>query len=571
MMTVEREGVSEINPRELGIREPGVLAFKLLRPTWLIRLKTEVVEPTVRSDVLQRVDLSEGMMQCTAYIQYRIDNAGTKVFRVQAPMPGVALAVTGTEIAKVHELDKEQGIWEVELHNKVASKYSMKVRYQLPFSGGEAVSIMPLRTLDVESQKGYLVVMLSDRVQVSIVGSRGGLKQDNARSIPADFGSGDLSDAIRCYRTIGGDYQLDLSVVRHKTAEVLPAQVNSVRMKSVVSDGGQVLTHAVLHMTVGDLPFLPMALPDKKSSLWSAFVNGKSVAVSREGDIYRIPLEEPVPGETNKVEITYANELSSHWFSSKQEFVGPKFGLPSRDIEWTFYVVPGRNYYGFGGTMEHVKTKETEQFGIEKYESSTTATVINNLRLAKQGMARSEELARDGYQKQARRELESALNYSQNDETINEDARVQYKNLAEQQAMVGLVQRRDKIRYERNIQDVGQLQRIEDFKDGNFTAEYAQRVEQSLSEREKNSLRQLADKIMDQQFAAERVAQAISVTLPEHGRKLSFRRSLQINPDADMTVSFSVRGGWFLRCLLALVTGIVLVAVYRIALGRKTA
>jgi hypothetical protein len=247
--------------------------------------------------------------------------------------------------------------------------------------------------------------------------------------------------------------------------------------------------------------------------------------------------------------------------------------LPSKDIEWTFYVVPGRNYYGFGGTMEHKKTKKKmlERFGLEEYRSSTWRILEDNRLKARQGIARSEELARQGFQKQARRELESAVNYSQNDAAFNEDARIQFKNLAEQQAMVGLVQRRDKMRYERNIQDVGQLERIQEFKGGQFTAEYAQKVQQSLSEREQDSLRQLADKIMDQQFAAERASQAINVTLPEHGRKLLFHRSLQIDPDADMTVSFCASSGALLRGLLVLVTGIVFVVVYGIVLGRKAA
>lgn len=45
-----RNGVSELNPLELGIRQHGTLAFRLLRPSWQLTLATEVVEPRITVD-----------------------------------------------------------------------------------------------------------------------------------------------------------------------------------------------------------------------------------------------------------------------------------------------------------------------------------------------------------------------------------------------------------------------------------------------------------------------------------------------------------------------------------------
>ena len=36
--TVKREGATEVNPRDLGIQQTGMLGFRLLRPDWALRL-----------------------------------------------------------------------------------------------------------------------------------------------------------------------------------------------------------------------------------------------------------------------------------------------------------------------------------------------------------------------------------------------------------------------------------------------------------------------------------------------------------------------------------------------------
>ncbi|MFC1499109.1 hypothetical protein ACFLS1_11675 [Verrucomicrobiota bacterium] len=570
MTTVEREGVSELNPRDLSIREAGVLAFKLLRPEWLVRLKAEVVAPTIRSDVLQRVDVSEGMLQCTAYIRYRIDHAGCKTFRIQSPFPGVPLTVTGRNISKVNEIDSSKGIWEAELHSKVENNYALEIRYKISSeTHSERIKILPLRTIDVESQKGYLVIMSGGRVQVRPMGSLAGLKLEEARSIPAHFGAGDLSDAIFCYRTVSGEYGLDLSVIRHNVAKVLPANIKEVLMTSVVSDGGQVLTHVVLNMTAGDLQFLKMELPDRDAKLWTALVKGKAASISRDGDTYLIPLEEPVPGESTIVELVYAGSARSGWLSNKQKYVGPKFGLPLQNIKWEFYVVQGRRYYGFGGTMEHDKTWQArERFDAKRYVINNLRQIEHSREIAKSNIEESQVLAKKGYQKRARKALESAINYSQGDMAFNEDARIQFKNLAEQQAVVGLVQRRDEMRFARNIQQAGQQERMEEFKDGRFTTDYARKVQQSLSDQENKSLMLVAEKILSQQSAAERMSQAINITMPTHGRKLQFKRSLQIDPEADMVVSFKAGSGRLTGNLLTLLYGAILLVLLRLSMGR---
>jgi hypothetical protein len=154
------------------------------------------------------------------------------------------------------------------------------------------------------------------------------------------------------------------------------------------------------------------------------------------------------------------------------------------------------------------------------------------------------QLQLTGRQDEARKAFQEAYNYSQGQADLNEDARVQLRNLVKQQVKVGLVNRRDNNRYQRNKLDLQQMQQMRGFNDdnGNFTTEYAQNVEQRLSPKENTALEQVAEKIIDQQAAAAGVVSSIRITLPEHGRELTFRRPMQIDPAGEVSVVFKTFG-----------------------------
>jgi len=557
MTTAEREGVSEVNPRELGIQKSGLLAFRLLRPSWSVTLRAEVLNPLLKPEILQRVDLTEARLQARAYVRYKIENAGCKLFRVQAPEPGIALSFSGNDLAKAHEIDKEQGIWEVHLHNKAIRDYLLTVAYQLPLDAEAGrLTILPLRALDAEARKAYVVVTSSGRVEVKPAGTPAGLKAEGARGIPAVFRAGDLSDAILCYRAVRPDYRLELSVSRHGAAAVLPAKVLQAELTSVAAAGGHAIHRVGLTMDVGNLRFLEAALPGKNDKLWSALVDGKVATPAWADGVYRIPLESGLGKETS-VELIYAGQVSSRWFS--QRVVGPRLNVPLTKVRWTLYLPPGRHYYGFGGTMRRERDRILPQFfDAENYKRNNLRQLESNLARAQTVMAEGERYRREGKPELAKKAFQSAINWSQGKDDMNEDARIQYKNLVKQNAIVGLYNRRNAVRQQQNIQ----MDRQQPAAQGQQrTQEYAQQIEQSLSAADNESLRRVAEKIIDQQTAAAGLDQAITVTVPEHGSRVQFYRELQINPDAEMMVRFrSFRAG-FGRRLAGLWPAVLVFAV----------
>jgi hypothetical protein len=197
-------------------------------------------------------------------------------------------------------------------------------------------------------------------------------------------------------------------------------------------------------------------------------------------------------------------------------------------------------------------------FDQEQYTSDSRRQIETSLQKAKAVMAQGEQYVREGKQKQARQALEAAMNYSQAQADFNEDARIQYRNLVKQQGFVGLVQRRNEMRAHQDILDEQQMQQAKEFRGGQFTADYASKIEQSLPAEESASLQTLATKILDQQAAAAAVAHAIRITLPEQGTRLVFQRPVQINPNADMSVKFRALDLYPWRRVASLWAGAVL-------------
>ena len=79
------------------------------------------------------------------------------------------------------------------------------------------------------------------------------------------------------------------------------------------------------------------------------------------------------------------------------------------------------------------------------------------------------------------------------------------------------------------------------YKDGYFSDSFAKAIEKTLEEDDTQILSRVSDKIMSQQKAAMQRLLPLRVTLPEEGSRLHFYREVQIEPMAEMKVSFQTK------------------------------
>lgn len=548
--------VSSKSDEGFGVAKKNAVLLDILRTDWSASLKTQVLDPVVKPELLQSISIAEGMLQHRIYLRCKIENAGVKQFRVVVPVKGASLTVSGRNISRVvpeGEADSDDGsqVWLIELQGKVDNEYSATYFYQEQVDPAEPVTVKPMRVVGAQRQTGWVVVFGESRIKVDAQISAAGLRAEDARTIPDIFGAGDLSAALGCWKVLDAETSLALSVTRHLSAEVLPAAVENVRQTTVLSLGGRTLAQTSVKLSVGRLRFLRIKLPRETSDLWTAQVNGVSVAVSKEeGGVLCVPLDLVTEGEKAEVSFVWADNPDKG-LSGKVVLESPRFpDLPLRDIQWTLYAPEEYTYTLKNEDFDETDGRGSKQYYLGssfdrgRYQSRNKEISQGVLVQAKSSFAQVGKMLESGERGKAQRALKQAIDLSQADASLNEDARVQFENVAVQNTKIGFMNRRDALRASNNIFEEGvQQQSAIGFNDGNFSQEFAQQLEGRLSARDRMALELVSSKIVGQQAAVVEAAQAISVTMPENGPSLVFTRALQTQPGGSMVLELRISRG----------------------------
>ena len=537
----ERSGVSHVRP-ELGAPKDA-LKYKLLRSDWDLVLATEKIEPRIEVDFLHLANVSEGLVSGTTHLTYSVKNAGVKTLNIQVAKDLTGLEIYGKDIARTQEIEEGSGHWQVELKSK-AQHIVLEVRYERRFEN-DSVSIRPVRDLDADLQRGYIVVRTHQKVQVSPRNVELPLKAADARSIP---GPRSLSDAALCYHTSSARAELQLKATRHAAADILKALISSVNIETAATMEGDHISRVRLSLRVGSKRHLRATLPGN-SILWALRVDGKSVAPSEEtapargggGRTHLIPLAETGGDAETQVEFVYMTPKPPSWSRGRQAYGGPRFDLPLQNIRWTFYLPESMEYGDFDGTLEvdedSLGDKAPATYSAKKYRGNLAVQNTRNNRTALQWLKKSSTLAKQGRQREAKQAAWNAYNYSLAEKGTNEDARVALEKLQAGQTVVGLAGRRGLLRrsHARGLLE----SQVDKDAAANFTDETVQQVGQQLSAADNDSLLDISQGMWTQQAAAQKLNWPLDIDIALRGRVIAFERNLQVKPNVDMSVSFT--------------------------------
>ena len=544
-----RQGVSEVNPAELGHTGQGLLAFQFLRPDWQLQLQTELIQARVTVQSLHVAKVTDGLVRHEHALRYRLYHAGTKAFGLTLPPEAVGVTITGPGIARREQASPGQ--WRVELADKVYDQpYLMTVKYETRYNPADGnVPLVPVRCQDADLQQGYTAVFATDRVELAANATDATLRPADARSIPEYFGAGDLSGAAMCFRCVSAQYSLVVRARRHAAADQIGAEVLKTDLISVVTATGQTINRVVLLLRVGSQRHLQTILPDG-ASIWSLAVDGQavqpSVRATAEG---RSALLVPLPQQAADdvlVDMIYVAglPLAAGW-SGRHSLSGPRFDLPLKNITWYVHMPEDFTYGDFGGTIP-IDPRMAETGGVLRYDMQTYQRQIlevsrRNELVAQQQQTRARELAQKGEQAAARQALTKGYNFSLGNTALNEDIRVDLDNLLRQQAKVGLINARDRLRQQTGgAPDVQAPSAIPADGQG-FSQQQADRIESSLGQADSENIEMITRRIIQTEAAAESSVAQIQVTMPICGQVLRFDSPLQVEPVAEMTVAFTAR------------------------------
>ncbi len=550
-----RQGVSEVNPAELGQTGQSLLAFQFLRPDWQLQLQTELIQARVTVQSLHVAKVTDGLVRHQHSLRYRLYHAGAKAFALMLPADAVGVTITGPGIARREQ--SGPGQWSVELADKIYDQpYLMRVTYETRYNSADGnVPLVPVRCPDADLQQGYTVVFATDRVELAAQSTDAILRPADARSIPDFFAAGDLSGAAMCYRSVSPQYSLIVRAKRHAVADQIGAEVLKTDLVSVVTAAGQTINHVVLLLRAGSQRHLQTILPEG-ASIWSLAVDGQAVQPSlRTTPGGRSALLVSLPQQASEevlVDMIYIAAVplatpgsgTSSW-SGRHTLSGPRFDLPLKNITWQVYMPQGFTYGDFGGTLTTdariAEAGSVSRYDMQTYQQQILAVNQQNEFVAQQQQTRARELAQKGEQTAARQALTKGYNFSVGNTALNEDIRVDLDNLVRQQAKVGLINARGRLRQQTGgASDSQAAGTIATYGQG-FNQQQAERVESSLGQADSENLELITRRILQTQAAAETSISQIQVTMPTYGRVLRFDSPLQVEPAAEMAVAFTAR------------------------------
>ena len=543
------EGLTQTDPQKAGIKQRGVLAFRVLEPTRRLVLNLDRVDPWIQVTTLQHVSVDEAQLKISVNLQYQIENAGVKSFHVLIPTNAEGVQFEGEQVSDYLALaggrTNRLQAWEVRLHRRVIGSFPLQLKYQVPMpkNPGDA-SLRGVQVTDVNVQRGFVTVQATGRLQVHIEATPPALQPAEWQSIPRTLQQGLPETAANfSYRLVQPDFELPLRIERYQAAQLLPGRVSSIAFKSVVSDDGVILTQVTLEMVPGEKRLLRMRLP-QTAHFWFAFVDQAGVWPWREQDQILIPIEQQtLPNKVVPVEIFYTckpGDMSRR--ALNLDLVAPEFDLPLENISWRVSLSEKWELKKSTGTLQLSQQEiipSTLSLDLDHYLQNETTQRQERTKQAEDLLSAANSALAQGDPQQARRALQTAFGLSTHDAAFNEDARVQLHNVKLQEALVGLNVRQAGVA---GGETSGSAKKLRELRDGRV-ASYSQQDARDIIERnssdENAAFMRLAERLIQQEDAALSTPAAIRAGIPEQGRVLTFKRAVLVDPWSKLNIALT--------------------------------
>ncbi len=417
-----REGYTQLDPQNSGIRQKGVLAFQMLQVPARLSMDIEQVDPWIQVIGWQHAAVSEAQVKVTANFQYQIENTGLKSLRLLLPTNADGVQIEGDQLGDfvVEPGSGTNGmrVWNISLRRRIIGSYFLRVGYQtLLAANSDKIVLQGIQAADVNLQRGFVTVQSDPRLEVEPDSAPPSLQTAEWQSIPRELQK-DLpaATATLTYRVVEPSFALPLKLTRHEAAKLLPARVESVGLNSVVSDDGMMLTEVRLEIMPGDKRLLSLTLPPD-ARFWFAFVNDSGVWPWRDGTNVLIPLEQQANGrQSANVEVYYGSRAGRATQGDLDiDMEAPKFDLPLENITWRISLSDKwrvKHHDGAFQLREKELAKGADAADPQTYLARESTQKVARTQEAQQFLSLGNSSLEKGDPQQARRAFQAAFGLS---------------------------------------------------------------------------------------------------------------------------------------------------------------
>ena len=582
LRTVSRQNVSETDPRTMGGKAQGALAFRLLQREWDLSVAIEKLAPWVTGQVLHEVTLREGQTRAALMANFVVQNASVNSLQVILPITSddeiKTVRATGNTISDLVRTAADSDVWEIQFKRRVVGKVQFQIEYERRGDRADDQEVLTAAKFPQARQLSYyFAVRAGGRLELEHGPLTQGWQRIDWNAVPQALRETETRTApALAFRAIVPANSLTITSQRHSLADSLKLRVAKADLTTVLSTTGDQLTSVDVVMEVIQRSSLSVALPPG-GELFSIFVNGESVNSIRKADRKNVWQFYILPGMNDRtayVRFIYTvprNQLAGLQLSS------PQLDVPLENIEWNVIAPKGFELHDQDGNLELIGQTNQQNYDRNSYLSKISGKRQEQAQRAAEMLEQANQLLQAGEQSKARWALKSVTNQYALDAASNEDARIQLENLETQQAIVGLNSRRQRLYLDNGTNNVDMVQN-EQLRQAavdnpilqqdqlNFRPQQLSQLLRGNSTADNAILMQIAGRLVRHQHATDPAPQAIIISLPEEGDVYQFGRSVQVSRNVPLRLRLD-----FLPKLQLPLWQIVLVLLLLTAIGSALA
>ena len=549
LRTVSRQNASEADPRSMGGKAQGALAFRLLQRDWNLVLGIEKLDPWVTGQVLHEITLREGQTRSALIASFHVQNASIRKLPIILPITNEdeikTLRASGDIVSDLVRTT-DSNTWEIQFTRRVVGRIDFRIEYERRGERENEDEILSPAGFPEARQLSYFFgIRAGGRLELEHDTLSQGWQRADWNTVPQALReAGNRNAPALALRAVAPANTLKILAKRHSLADALKLRVAAGSLTTVLSPTGDQLTAVELTMEVIQRSSLSVGLPDG-GELFSIFVNGESVnSIRQEGkaNAWQFYILPGIDDRTAKVRFVYSltgDRLTRLKLSS------PQLNVPLENIEWNVIAPKGFELTDNDGNLELVQQTHQEEYDRDSYLSRVRGKRQVQAQHAAKLLEQANQLLQAGEQTKARWALNSVANQYALDAASNEDARVQLENLQTQQAIVGLNTRRQRLYLDNNRSDaalVDNKQLREAAAENpvlqqdqlNFRPQQLSQLLRGNTTEDNAVLQQIAGRLVQHQRTTEPAPQAIIISLPEEGAVYTFSRSVQVAENAPL-------------------------------------
>lgn len=590
LRTVSRQNVSETDPRTMGGKAQGALAFRLLQRDWNLVLGIEKLDPWVTGQVLHDITLREGQTRSALIANFNVQNASIRTLEVVLPITNEdeikTLRASGNTVSDFVRTAPDSNVWEVQFKRRVVGRIHFRIEYERRGDReNENESLSPAGFPQARQLAYYFAVRAGGRLELEHDKLTQGWQRTDWNTVPQALREENRNAPALALRAVAPANTLKIQAKRHSLADALKLRVAKGSLTTVLSPTGDQLTAVDVTMEVIQRSSLSVGLP-KGGELFSIFVNGESVNSIRQGgksNAWQFYILPGIDDRTAKVRFVYSVTGDR---LTKLQLSSPELNVPLENIEWNVVAPKGFELTDNDGNLELIRQANQEKYDRSSYLSKVSGKRQVQAQSAARLLEQANQLLQAGEQTKARWALNSVANQYALDAASNEDARVQLENLQTQQAIVGLNTRRQRLYLDNNPNAAAAVdnKQLREAAAGNpilqqdqlnFRPQQLSQLLRGNTSEDNAILQQIAGRLVQHQRTTEPAPQAIIISLPEEGSVYTFSRSVQVaeNAPLELDLDFGLQLRlhlWQIALVLALLTAIA-AALALVTTRRETA